>query len=93
MNQDTQPTTSSIYAHLFAFSQKHPHLPESLYTEERYRRRIKRLPEKYLFAILASEIASSMVYRENREADFLAVLQSLLLRSFEDQVELNIDKG
>ena len=34
-----------------------------------------------------------MVYRENREADFLAVLQSLLLRSFEDQVELNIDKG
>ena len=38
------------------------------------------------------EIASSMVYRENREADFLAVFQSHLLRSFEDQVELNIDK-
>jgi len=76
MKRDTQPTTSSVYAHIFIFFQKHAHLPE-----------------KYLFAILASEIASSMVYRENREADFLAVLQSLLLRSFEDQVELNIDKG
>lgn len=50
------------------------------------------LPEKHLFAILASEIASSMVYRENREAGFLAVLQSHLQHSFEDQVELNIDK-
>jgi len=38
------------------------------------------------------EIASSMVYRENREADFLGVLQSPLQRSFEDQVELNRDK-
>ena len=38
------------------------------------------------------EIASSMVYRENREADFLGVLQSHLQRSFEDQVELNRDK-
>ena len=38
------------------------------------------------------EIASSMVYRENREADFLGVLQSPLQRSFEDQVELNVAK-
>jgi len=106
MNWDTHPTTSSVYAHLFTFFQKHAHLcgkqlfrkailaqlPERLRTEERYRRRIKRLPKKHLFVILASEIASSMVYRENHEADFLGVLQSPLQRSFEDQVELNRDK-
>jgi len=38
------------------------------------------------------EIASSIVFRENHEADFLDVLQSPLQRSFEDQVELNRDK-
>lgn len=95
---------NSHYAQLFTFFQKHAHLcgkplfrkailahlPEMLRTEERYRRRIKRLPEKYLFAILASEIASSMVYRENREADFLGVLQSHLQRSFGDHVDRSI---
>ncbi|MDT8443265.1 MAG: NAD-glutamate dehydrogenase [Desulfuromonadales bacterium] len=86
------------YARLFAFFQKHAHLcskplfrrailahlPHMLQAEERYRRRLKRLPEKYLFAILASEIASSMVYRENREADFLGMLEGHLQRSFGD---------
>lgn len=95
---------NSHYAQLFGFFQKHAHLcgkplfrkailahlPEMLRTEERYRRRIKRLPEKYLFAILASEIASSMVYRENREADFLSALQCHLQRSFGDQAARNI---
>ncbi len=75
MKRDTQPTTSSVYAHIFIFFQKHAHLPE-----------------KYLFAILASKIASSILYRENREADFLGVLQSHQQCSFENQVELNRDK-
>jgi glutamate dehydrogenase len=84
------------YARLFTFFQKHAqlcgkplfrrailaHLPKMLRSEERYRRRLKHLPEKYLFAILASEIASSMVYRENREADFLGMLEGHLYRSF-----------
>ena len=89
----TTDNLESLRASFHFFCQKHAHPPERLHTEGRYRRRIKRLPEKYLFAILAGEIASSMVYRENREAVFLAVLQSYLQRSFEDQVELNIDKG
>jgi glutamate dehydrogenase len=95
---------NSHYAHLFDFFQKHPqlctkplfrrailaHLPKMLRTEERYRRRLKQLPEKYLFAILASETASSMVYRENREADFLGVLQGHLHRSFGEQIERKV---
>jgi glutamate dehydrogenase len=66
------------------------HLPKMLRTEERYRCRLKLLPEKYLFAILASETASSMVYRENREADFLGVLQGHLQRSFGEHIERKI---
>ncbi len=95
---------NSHYAHLFAFFQKHSHLcgkplfrrailahlPKMLRTEERYRRRLKLLPEKYLFAILASETASSMVYRENREADFLGVLQGHLQRSFGEYIERKV---
>ncbi len=95
---------NSHYAHLFTFFQKHSHLcgkplfrrailahlPKMLRTEERYRRRLKLLPEKYLFAILASEIASSMVYRENREADFLGVLQGHLQRRFGEHIERKV---
>lgn len=47
-------------------------------------------PQKELFAILASETASSMVYRENREADFLGMLQGPLQRSFKEQQERRV---
>ncbi|MDD2850664.1 MAG: NAD-glutamate dehydrogenase [Desulfuromonadaceae bacterium] len=70
------------YARLFSFFQQHPqlcarplyrnailgHLPRLLAQEPRYRKRIKDLPPKYQYAIISSEIASSMVYR-NSEAD------------------------
>jgi glutamate dehydrogenase len=72
------------YAHLFSFFESHPelrlknpfyrailnHLPHILRENHVIRQRIKRLPGKYLSAILAAEIGSSLVYTSNREADF-----------------------
>ncbi|QWV95301.1 NAD-glutamate dehydrogenase [Geomonas oryzisoli] len=71
------------YATLFNFFQKHPqlcdrplyrkailaHLPGMLADRPGYRIRTKGLPPKYKYAILSSEIASSMVYRGEKESD------------------------
>jgi glutamate dehydrogenase len=84
------------YSRLFKFFQARPelcmqplyrraiigHLPPMLQTEARYRRRIGRLPQKYLFAILAAEIASSMVYRGNQETAYEDEVRLHLLRNF-----------
>lgn len=84
------------YARLFAIFQENPHicreplfrqvilnhLPRILGGEEKYRRRLNRLPEKYLYAILASEIASSLVYRGNRDADFIEMVKGHLAGNF-----------
>ena len=84
------------YAQLFDYFQHNPqlctqppyrrvmlaHLPAILRDSERYRRRLKRLPEKVQFAILASEIASSLVYRGNNQAAFEGMLQGHLKRTF-----------
>jgi glutamate dehydrogenase len=84
------------YATIFRFFQKRPHLclqpiyrkailshlPRMLREEPRYSKRIKNLPQKYLFAILAAEIGSSMVYRGDREADFEATIKGHLVRNF-----------
>ena len=83
------------YTRLFKFFQGRPdlcnqplyrraiigHLPHMLQEEPRYRRRIGRLPQKYLFAILAAEIGSSMVYRGNRET------------AYEDEVRLHVARN
>ena len=50
--------------------------------EPRYARRIRKLPPKYLFAILAAEIGSSLVYRGDSEADFESTIRGHLLRNF-----------
>jgi glutamate dehydrogenase len=84
------------YANLFRFFQNHPqlclqpifrraiisHLPRMLKDEPKYLRRIRNLPPKYLFAILAAEIGSSLVYRGDREADFESTIKGHLLRYF-----------
>ena len=71
------------YARLFDFFRSRPalaesppyrrallsHLPRFLSGNARFRRRIPRLPDKYRFAILASEIASTIVYRGGFERD------------------------
>jgi len=83
------------YARLFSFFQRHPrlceeplfqlailsHLPRML-REDGYRQRIGRLPAKCLYAILAAEIASSMVYCGDREADFEETIKGHLRRNF-----------
>ena len=56
------------------------HLPQMLGAEPRYRQRIKKLPQKYLSAILAAEIGSSMVYRGDHNA------------AFEDEVKLHLQR-
>jgi glutamate dehydrogenase len=84
------------YATIYSFFQNRPqlclqpiyrrailsHLPRMLREEPKYARRIKNLPQKYLFAILAAEIGSSLVYRGDREADFESTIKGHLLRNF-----------
>jgi glutamate dehydrogenase len=84
------------YARLFRFFQLRPelclqprfrraiigHLPHLIQQEPRYRRRIGHLPRKYLFAILAAEIGSSMVYRGNPEMAFEDEVRMHLARNF-----------
>jgi len=87
---------NSHYARLFRFFQNRPeiclqplfkraimsHLPDFLSTNEQYRQRIEKLPQKYIFAILAAEIGSAMVYRGDQEADFEALVRVFLSRNF-----------
>jgi glutamate dehydrogenase len=77
------------YARLFAYFQANPalcdqplfrqailhHLPRMLSEDLRFRRRISRLPRKYLFAILAAEIGASLVYHGDQQADFAEMLR------------------
>lgn len=84
------------YTRLFKFFQQRPelclqpqfrraildHLPRMLREEPRYRRRISQLPKKYLFAILAAEIGSSMVYRGNQGTAYEDEVRMHLARNF-----------
>jgi glutamate dehydrogenase len=86
---------NALYARLFKFFQGHPelclqplfrrtilnHLPRLLSESAAFRQRISKLPTKYLYAILAAEIASSMIYQGNREADFAGMIKGHLLRN------------
>lgn len=80
------------YARLFSYFQQHPdlcarplyrkailaHLPGLLVRESRYRARIKKLPVKYQYAIMASEIASSMVYRNDPTDGYQELIEAHL---------------
>jgi glutamate dehydrogenase len=84
------------YGRLFRFFQERPelalqplfkkaiiaHLPQMLCEEARFRQRLKRLPQKYLSAILAAEIGSSMVYQGDRSKAFEDEVKLHLLRCF-----------
>lgn len=56
------------------------HLPQMLRETAAYRQRIKKLPHKYLCAILAAEIGSSLVYSGSRDADFDDMIRRHLAR-------------
>jgi len=84
------------YARLFDFFRSRPalaqsppyrrallsHLPRFLRGNTRFRRRIAGLPVKYRWAILASEIASSIVYRGGFERDIEGDLNRYAAKMF-----------
>jgi glutamate dehydrogenase len=84
------------YAKLFNFFQKNPescedplfqqaiyrHLPDFLSGNSVYRERIKKLPTKYLYAILAVEIATSMTYHGSKDDDFMLLAKGHLNRLY-----------
>jgi len=77
------------YARLYAYFAANPalcdlplfrqailhHLPSLLREDRRFRRRISRLPQKYLYAILAAEIGASLVYHSDQDTDFAEMLR------------------
>lgn len=80
------------YARLFALFQDQPeisnqplfrkvilnHLPVFIHQTPKYRARMKKLPPKIKYAILASEIASFIVYQGGWEVDFITRLREYL---------------
>ncbi len=84
------------YARMFNYFQANPevcdeplfkkaiysHLPDFLSENKEYHERIEKLPAKYLYAILAVEIASSMTYRGSKEGDFLMIMKGHLNRIY-----------
>lgn len=85
---------NSLYTRLFEFFSARPelclqppfrkailsHLPRMLQESPAYRQRIRKLPQKYLCAILAAEIGSSLVYSGSRDADFEDMIRRHLAR-------------
>ena len=85
---------NALYSRLFEFFSARPelclqapfrqavlsHLPRMLQESAVYRQRIKKLPQKYLCAILAAEIGSSLVYSGSRDADFEDMIRRHLAR-------------
>jgi glutamate dehydrogenase len=85
---------NSLYGRLFEFFSERPelclqppfrqaiirHLPRILQDTPAFRQRVRRLPQKYLCAILAAEIASSLVYTGSRDADFEDMIRRHLAR-------------
>ncbi|MDA8428052.1 MAG: NAD-glutamate dehydrogenase [Geobacteraceae bacterium] len=86
---------NGLYARLFSFFESHPdlrlkapfyravlsHLPHILRESRIVRQRVKRLPGKYLSAVLAAEIGSSLVYAGDREADFEGTIRRHLSKT------------
>ncbi|HXE97557.1 MAG TPA: NAD-glutamate dehydrogenase domain-containing protein, partial [Dongiaceae bacterium] len=86
---------NSLYSRLFDFFTGRPelplqppfrqaivrHLPRMLQEKAAFRQRVKKLPQKYLCAILAAEIGSSLVYTGNRDADFEDMIRRHLART------------
>jgi len=85
---------NSLYSRLFDFFSARPqlclqppfrqaiirHLPRMLQETPVFRKRIKKLPQKYLCAILAAEIGSSLVYTGSRDTDFEEMIRRHLAR-------------
>jgi len=82
------------YARIFDYLQSNPelcnkalyfnamllHMPKLIGTNENYRNRIQHLPEKVKYAILASKLASSMVYDADNNSLYAGMIESQLER-------------
>ena len=86
ISSDVSREINACYARLFDYFQENPdicaqplyrraildHLPDLLSRQDSpFRTRISRLPDKIKFAVLASEISSSLVYHGDRQRAFL----------------------
>ncbi len=58
------------------------HMPKFIRERPRYRGRLQKLPPKYIAAIIASEISSSLVYRGDQKADFIEMIKGHINRNF-----------
>jgi glutamate dehydrogenase len=81
-----------LYSRLFDFFRERPeladqplfrkvllnHLPAMIRSDQRFKRRLKQLPPKIKFAVLAAEIATMVVYHGGWELDFESRLRQYL---------------
>ncbi|MDF1535150.1 MAG: NAD-glutamate dehydrogenase [bacterium] len=94
ISDDISREINTHYSRLFELLRKRPdltaeplfrkalyaHLPRMISESRRFRSRLREIPEKYVYAIMASEIASSLVYKSNREIDFVDQVRGHLKR-------------
>jgi glutamate dehydrogenase len=92
ISDDLSREINGHYARLFALFQDQPeisdqslfrkvilnHLPAFIRQTPKYKARVKKLPPKIKYAILASEIASFIVYQGGWEVDFITRLREYL---------------
>jgi glutamate dehydrogenase len=85
---------NALYAQIFRLFESRPqlcqqplfrkailnHLPRMIREEPRYRQRTGKLPQKYISAILAAEIGSSLVYEGQRESALEDTIRLHLMR-------------
>jgi len=96
ISDDISREINAHYSRLFELFRRNPelcsdkllrkalltHLPRLIRESRKYRTRLNEIPEKYRYAILASEIASSLVYKSNRETDFVDRIRGHLKRVY-----------
>ncbi len=92
ISDDLSREINGHYARLFALFQDQPeisdqslfrkvilnHLPAFIRETPKYSARVRKLPAKIKYAILASEIASFIVYQGGWEVDFMTRLREYL---------------
>jgi len=96
ISRDISTEINDHYARLFSFFQTHAelseqnlfthvilnHMPLFIRDSQKYRKRVKEIPSKIKYAILASEIASHIVYHGGWEMDFENRLKGYLKEQF-----------
>ncbi len=98
ISRDISTEINDHYASLFSFFQTNPelveqgifqrvilnHMPAFIRDSQKYRKRVQDIPAKITYAILASEVASHIVYRGGWEMDFKSRLLQYLKEQFNE---------